>query len=505
MFRDPWVLVLLLAALATRLVFLPERTLWFDEAYSVAVARQPLADIWGLVTLDVHPPLYYWVLHLWINLFGDSLWAIRGLSVAAGVGAVALAAGWLHTFAPLRAVRIALALLVIQPIAVRYSQEARMYALLGLWLMAASWTLAGWQHKPGPWRYPLVYAGLAAAALYTHYFALLGLSSHWTWVAFTRRGRSRLLGRRDWWLANGVAAALFAPWLPSLFQQLNANRGLDWILPLDSGTVPTALWEFIWAGSPWSLWPVLGLVMPALLTWAIWQTRATSLGSQRTAVMLLALLPIALAALVSVFKPVFVTRYLSFAALPMTLLLAMAIDTLSRSRPRAASMVFVALAGVQCVGVHNAWQGGGVLDGPHATLNGTGPLSAIANEQWRVGDEAVSDGANYFGLLYYLRHHPQPWLRVDGKPPTFTGAFATLSRGTRSPWLPSYADLPAATCGLWVFAVATDPQRYPPPDQWALAFQEQADATLLHYYRRRSCAQPSTAQMPASGNQTLGP
>ncbi len=49
--------------------------LWFDEAYSVGLASNTFKDIWTIGGNDVHPVLYYWVLHiiyLLVNLFGAS-------------------------------------------------------------------------------------------------------------------------------------------------------------------------------------------------------------------------------------------------------------------------------------------------------------------------------------------------------------------------------------------------------------------------------------------------
>ena len=39
-------------------------SLWFDESYSVAIAKHGFADIWTITGNDVHPALYYWALHI---------------------------------------------------------------------------------------------------------------------------------------------------------------------------------------------------------------------------------------------------------------------------------------------------------------------------------------------------------------------------------------------------------------------------------------------------------
>ena len=38
--------------------------IWFDEAYSVGLADKSFADIWTIGGNDVHPILYYWILHI---------------------------------------------------------------------------------------------------------------------------------------------------------------------------------------------------------------------------------------------------------------------------------------------------------------------------------------------------------------------------------------------------------------------------------------------------------
>ncbi len=59
------------AALPLCVAALDARSLWFDEAFSVAIARLPVPQIWNLVArTDAHPPLYYLLLHVWL-LLGD--------------------------------------------------------------------------------------------------------------------------------------------------------------------------------------------------------------------------------------------------------------------------------------------------------------------------------------------------------------------------------------------------------------------------------------------------
>jgi len=57
--------------------------LWFDESYSVAIAKHGFADIWTITGNDVHPPVYYWMLHIIYLIFGNNILAFRLFSVIA--------------------------------------------------------------------------------------------------------------------------------------------------------------------------------------------------------------------------------------------------------------------------------------------------------------------------------------------------------------------------------------------------------------------------------------
>lgn len=55
--------------------------MWFDESYSVAIADKSFIDIWKITGNDVHPALYYWMLHIANMIFGTNIIIYRVLSV----------------------------------------------------------------------------------------------------------------------------------------------------------------------------------------------------------------------------------------------------------------------------------------------------------------------------------------------------------------------------------------------------------------------------------------
>ena len=55
--------------------------IWFDESYSVGLARHTFLEIWNIGGNDVHPILYYWCLHIIFLILGESILAYRLFSI----------------------------------------------------------------------------------------------------------------------------------------------------------------------------------------------------------------------------------------------------------------------------------------------------------------------------------------------------------------------------------------------------------------------------------------
>ncbi|MCZ7544112.1 MAG: glycosyltransferase family 39 protein [Anaerolineae bacterium] len=232
-----WLVAILLLAAGLRVVNLGGRTLWYDEAFAVLYAETGLdAMLEGTLAqedgaaADVHPLLYYTLLGAWMGRVGQSPEAVRALSVLVGVLTVAvvcrLAADLFGPRAGLAAGLIA----ALSPFHVQYAQEARMYALMALWLLLATWCFVrGWQGG-GRRRasfYWLGFAVFAALAVYTQQLAAFYLLALALFPFVARRWD--VCGRV---VAAGLAAlALYLPWLANLPGQLGKINQAYWVPP----------------------------------------------------------------------------------------------------------------------------------------------------------------------------------------------------------------------------------------------------------------------------------
>ncbi|MEA3346259.1 MAG: glycosyltransferase family 39 protein [Chloroflexota bacterium] len=218
-------LIILLLATGLRFYRLDEQSLWADEGNSAALARRTPASIARDAAHDIHPPLYYWLLHFWMRVFGGSETGLRSLSAMLGVLLVALTY-LLGNRLFGHSVGLAAALTAaLSPFQVYYSQEARMYILLALEGAALMYTLVRYlESEKGAWLVGFVLS--AAAGLYTHYsFPILWGLANAAWLAWIipTSAKGRLPRRIGVWLMGQlVIVGFYAPWLPIAYRQLSA-------------------------------------------------------------------------------------------------------------------------------------------------------------------------------------------------------------------------------------------------------------------------------------------
>lgn len=340
-------LILGLAAL-TRWVGLGQSSVWHDEGYTMMLSAMPLAEIIERTGRDVHPPLYYLAIHTWSLIFGTSEIAVRGFSLVCGVGCVALIYVLVRRLMNERAGRLAALMVACGPFVIRYSQEARMYALVALLVTAASYVLVrALEGKAARWW--VLYALLLAAALYTHYYAVFIIPVHIGYAWYRRGGLNHLLRDGRWWSANLAAAGLFALWLPVAYGQFSRVQGGFWIPEPTITTLPNSLLQLMTFTDLALIPPLLKVMLLAVVLGGLaamlvrWRQHRQTLG-------LLAgwtLLPPLAVLAASLARPVYVDRYFVYSAVAAYALIGIAIAMSAylgrRPRLQIASLALVLL------------------------------------------------------------------------------------------------------------------------------------------------------------------
>jgi mannosyltransferase len=193
-----WVLLpIILVSFVLRLHDLGAKSLWADEGMTLGRAEQPIASIFQNVNLipltpdyhdgtaekdevfrspDLHPPLYFLLMHFWILWAGKSEFAVRFLSLAAVMLIVPLVFVLGRALLSKEAGIWAALLASFSPFYTWHAQEARMYGWVAALSLASVYAFLPLLRSTPRRRDYISYVAATAALLYTHYsgFWLLG-------------------------------------------------------------------------------------------------------------------------------------------------------------------------------------------------------------------------------------------------------------------------------------------------------------------------------------------
>src|SRR3954451_7149155 len=175
---------------------LGSRSLWGDEAFSIALAREPFAEFWRVVsTSQANMSLYYFLLRGW-TVFGDGEGVVRLLSLLAGVSAVAVLYLAAERLFDRGVATVAALLLAVNGFFLHYAQEARSYSLVLLLTTVSTLLFLVAEERVRPARgVGISYVAVGALALYAHFFAIFVLAGHLLALALAGRALRPQLSR----------------------------------------------------------------------------------------------------------------------------------------------------------------------------------------------------------------------------------------------------------------------------------------------------------------------
>lgn len=309
-----WLPLGAIMALAAGLRFwhIGARSLWFDEGFSVGLARLAWPDFLRVLWhREANMALYYALLKGWLYL-GTSEAAIRGLSAVAGVATAAACYFLGRRLFGVPAGLAAALVVALNGFLIKYSQEARSYALAALLASLASLLLVRALERDER-RLWLLYAATAACALHSHFFAALVIAAH----GLSLIGRAgRALALRSWLRSLAWIGAVS---LPLLMAALHAGAApIQWLERPTPAEVLQGLELLAGNGGL----PLLVALAAACLLALVGALRARDSWPHRFLI-LWAVFPLLAVLAASFFRPLFLPRYL-IVCLPAWLMLAAA-------------------------------------------------------------------------------------------------------------------------------------------------------------------------------------
>jgi mannosyltransferase len=201
---------------------------WIDEGLSIGIAKHSFSDIPGVLRQDGSPPLYYMLLHFWVQLFGTKESATHALSLVFATLTIpaGLWAGW--SLLGRRAGIFTAIVCAGNPFLNAYAQETRMYSLIPLLgLLCTAFFLHVFvmrRRRYIPW-----FAVTLVALVYTHLWSSFFVLASLVILAVLawRQPQERRALLRDAALGYGGAGLLYLPWLPTALYQLK-HTGAPW-------------------------------------------------------------------------------------------------------------------------------------------------------------------------------------------------------------------------------------------------------------------------------------
>lgn len=187
------------------------QSLWLDEATSVLVARDySFSEIINRFSPgDFHPPLYYFLLKIWISSFGDSEISVRLPSVLFGLGIVYVVYLIASKLFNSKIGLLSVLFIVTGPLHFYYMLEARMY-MMETFLVS----LIVWFFVKRHWLY-LIVTGILL--IYTDYLPMLIFLP----LLFVSRHDKKILLKLIQSLV--IIGFAFLPWIPLFMSQLETG------------------------------------------------------------------------------------------------------------------------------------------------------------------------------------------------------------------------------------------------------------------------------------------
>jgi hypothetical protein len=216
-----------------------------DEIFSVGVASHDWRGLMTAVGADsIHPPLFYFLLKLWMAIGNDSLFWVRLLptlfSTLSIIPVVML--GREFHLRP-AAINTSIGLAAIHPFLLYYSQHVRMYTLLMLCALTSLWLFHS-AIRSGSRSFPARYAALTLVnivSVHAHYYGwlVIGLECGYV-ILWKRKHLLRMIA------STALVLVAFIPWMYWAGKYIYAKGGLgsnlEWIGKPDAGALA---WFFV--------------------------------------------------------------------------------------------------------------------------------------------------------------------------------------------------------------------------------------------------------------------
>ncbi len=214
-------------------------SIWFDETFSMMLVTLPFSQAIEIALNDVHPPLYYIILKLFVKIFSSFIpleIISRLVSTIPMYLIVILSYKKVRKMFDWLTAGLFTLCIITMPQLMLYSVEIRMYSW-GLFFITASFIYAYDIYKNG---FDLKNMGiltfLTICSAYTHYFsAIASFSIYLYLLIFLIRNRREYL--KYFFTSTAISILAYVPWIFIVFNQYSLIQNRLWIDPISFKTI----------------------------------------------------------------------------------------------------------------------------------------------------------------------------------------------------------------------------------------------------------------------------
>jgi len=215
--------IILLTGSILRFYNIDKKSYWLDEELSIRLSSLSISGIIDNSANETHPPLYYFILHYWMNLFGDSEASARSLSAIFGIISIMLIYQIGKLIFGREAGLISSLILAISAFHINYSQEARMYSLMStLTLLSMYFFIKIINKNDYKFSTYIYYSVSSALLIYSHIYGLFIIMAQNVYaislMIFSRKDVKTNF--KKWLSAQLFLFLTFIPWIFVLMKQL---------------------------------------------------------------------------------------------------------------------------------------------------------------------------------------------------------------------------------------------------------------------------------------------
>jgi len=234
------ILIILLAS-ALRFSSLAKEDYWLDEGFTMFTGEQPtFAKVTDSVLFyETAPPFYFYILNIWIKLFGSSSTSTRSLSALLGILSIPIIFLTARNISDDKTALLTSLLSAVSMLLIWTSQEVRPYSLLVFLAVLSSYFLT-LVYKNNNLITCLLYFVSLILLFYTSYFSVFIVFFQFMVVAFTKR--YKLLAKV--FLAQFIAFLFLVPWLINAIPRSNLSSSIVYELLFYHAGLPSFIAKF---------------------------------------------------------------------------------------------------------------------------------------------------------------------------------------------------------------------------------------------------------------------